>query len=200
MPKINPNIKLNENEYLDTLDSVEETSGNFHDALDEGQKGAEGVSSGISAADFDPERVLYEINKSLLGFAKRDGEWVRISEPLMRTDFINLYINSLRSLVNYHSMFSQTTAEESAFNMLESLKEITYAAVDYGVQEEHIETLINIYDTMKATFYGIIINGRGTENIKQVLTSVYKDITAMQMANASSDQFINWQNIQKYVK
>ena len=166
----------------------------------EEQRTAENANTAIAAADFDPERVLYDIKKALLGFEKRDNKYVRVSEPLARTEFIILYINSIRSLVNFHSMFSQTSPDEAAFSMLESLKEITYAAVDFGIAEEHLETLINMYDTLKNTFYGITINGRGTENIKQVLTSVYKDLTSTLSESNKNSNFINWDNVNNYIK
>ncbi len=162
---------------------------------------SENVKSDILASDFDPDKVLHDIRKVLLGFEKRNKKWVRVSEPLARTEFVLLYITSIRSLVNFHNMFSQVTAEESAFNMLESLKEITYASVDYGVKEEHIETLVNVYDTLKSTFYGIIIDGRGTENIKQVLTSVYKDLSNInELTNNNNNSLINWGNVSNALK
>ena len=160
----------------------------------------ENLNNQIAARDFDPERVIYSIKKVLLGFEDRDNKWVRVSEPLARTEFIQLYTSSIRSLVNFHNMFSQTSGDEAGFSMLESLKEITYAAVDYGVEEEHIETLINIYDTMKNTFYGIIIEGRGTENVKQVLTSVYKDLTEQVNLNKNNSGLVNWDNVQRSLK
>jgi hypothetical protein len=158
----------------------------------------ENVDSRMSANDFNTERLLYDIKKTMNGFDKRDGVWVRVTYPLCRTEFINNFINSIRSLVNFHNMFSITTAPESALNMLESLKEMTFYAVDSGVKEEHIETLINIYDTIKATFYGIIIDGRGTENIKQTLISAYKDIRDLQTLSNSSSP-INWDYLQKNI-
>ena len=179
-------------------EETEETGKNEYSTEDEGRS-RENVNSQIAAQDFDPERVLYAIKKVLLGFENRDAKWVRVSEPLARTEFIMLYTSSIRSLVNFHNLFSQISGDEAAFNMLESLKEITYAAVDYGVREEHIETLINIYDTLKNSFYGIIIEGRGTENVKQVLTSVYKDLTASVQA-ANEKGLINWDTVNQHLK
>jgi len=160
---------------------------------------SENANNQITATDFDPERVLYEIQKSLLGYSKRNGMWVRVSEPLCRTEFITLYISSIRALVNFPNMFSVVPSEEAGFNMLESLKEITYAAVDYGIEEEHLETLINMYDTIKNTFYGIIIEGRGTENVKQVLTSVYKDLSTSVNTNTKSG-LVNWDEVNNILK
>lgn len=159
----------------------------------------ENINSAISAEDFDPERILYDIKKTMMGFDKRGAKWVRVTEPIARSDFINLYVNSLRSLLNFHNMFSVTTGEEAAFNMMEALKEITYAAVDYGIAEEHIETLVNMYDTLKGTFYGIIIEGRGTENVKQVLGSFYKDIRDA-TTQKKENGLINWDYANKYLK
>ena len=166
----------------------------------EEQRSSEDANNNITATDFDPERVLYEIQKALLGYSKRNNVWVRVSEPLARTEFITLYISSIRALVNFPNMFSVVPSEEAGFNMLESLKEITYAAVDFGIEEEHLETLINMYDTIKNTFYGIIIEGRGTENVKQVLTSVYKDISSVNDANTNKAGLVNWQEVNKYLK
>lgn len=180
----------------EVFDEVEEEQ---EDYSIEPQETQEGVNSQVTASDFDPERVLYDIKKSLMGFDKRGEKWVRISEPVAVSDFINLYINSIRSLVNFHNLFSVTTGDEAGFNMLESLKEITFAAVDYGITEEYIETLVNIYDTLKNTFYGIIIEGRGTENVKQVLTSVYKDITDT-THKIQDNNLINWDYVQKTIK
>ncbi|MCK4500285.1 hypothetical protein KAU11_07295 [Candidatus Babeliales bacterium] len=181
-------------------DSEDETfEGNEYGEQEEQGQSSENVGSQIAASDFDPERVLYAIKKTLLGFENRDSKWVRVSEPLARTEFIMLYISSIRSLVNFHNMFSQISGDEAAFNMLESLKEITYACVDYGVKEEHIETLVNMYDTLKNSFYGIIIEGRGTENVKQVLTSVYKDLTES-VKTQNQTGLINWDQVQNKLK
>ena len=180
-----------ETDYTTETDAVQD--------LNDEVRSSESVNSNISAKDFDPELVLYTIRKAMLGYDKRDGEWVRVSEPLARTEFITLFINSIRSLVNFHNMFSQISSEESAFNMLEGLKEITFAAVDYGVKEEHIETFINIYDRLMQTFYGIIIDGRGTENVKQVLTSVYKDISNLQQMN-NNNSLINLDVLKNMMK
>ena len=182
-----------EHEYEDTQEQRNE----YEDTNE--PKSAEDVANQIAAKDFDPDRLLYDIQKALNGYDKRNGEWVRVTYPLARTEFITLYINSIRALVNFHSLFSMTPSEEAAFNMLESLKEITYAAVDYGVKEEHIETFINMYDTMKGTFYGITIDGRGTENIKQVLTSVYQDLTK-QITQPNKGGLVNWAEVNRVLK
>lgn len=184
-----------ETEYEET---PETETNEFEDTNEQGVAG-ENVGSQIVASDFDPEKVLYSIKKVLLGFENRDLKWVRVSEPLARTEFIMLYTSSIRSLVNFHNLFSQISGDEAAFNMLESLKEITYAAVDYGVKEEHIETFINIYDTLKNSFYGIIIDGRGTENVKQVLTAVYKDLTESVKVNQDKG-IINWDTVKSHLK
>ena len=166
--------------------------------IDDNDNVKEGVGSGVMASDFDSERVLYEIKKTINGFDKRNGKYVRVAYPMARTDFVNLYINSLRSLLNFPNLFSQKSAKEAAFDMMEGLKEMTFAAVDYGVKEEHIETFINIYDTLKSTFYGIIVEGRGTENIKQVLTNVYEKL-AKERDNNKEMGFINYDRIQKEI-
>jgi len=169
-------------------------------SIDQQEDNKENVGTGIAAADFDPERTLYDIKKSINGFDKRDGKYVRVSYPMARTEFINLYINSLRSLLNFPNLFSQKTGKEAAFDMMEGLKEITYAAVDYGVKEEHIETFINMYDTLKSTFYGIIIDGRGTENVKQTLIGIYEKISKDGDKNSTTDGFINWGKVQEDIR
>jgi len=160
----------------------------------------ENAQSNITAKDFDPERVLYMIKKSLMGFERRGDYWVRVSEPLARSEFILLYVNSLRSLINFNNLFSPITPDEASLEILETLKEMTYSAVDYGVKEEHIETLINMYDTLKNSFYGIRINGRGIENIKQVLISVYKDVGDAQNLGKGKEGLINWDMVDKHLK
>lgn len=181
---------------IEDNNQIEDTYG--YDDINESEN-SEGIDNKVNAQDFDPERVLYDIQKALIGFEKRNGCYIRVSEPLARTEFITLYINSIRSLVNFHSMFSMVPSEEAAFNMLESLKEITYAAVDYGVKEEHLETFINIYDTIKNTFYGIIIDGRGTENVKQVLTSVYKDLNDHSRNENQKQGLVNWNEVNRVI-
>lgn len=158
----------------------------------------ENIGKGVAASDFDPERVLYDIKKTINGFDKRNGKYVRVAYPLARTDFVNLYINSIRSLLNFHNLFSQKSTKEAAFGMMEGLKEITYAAVDYGVKEEHLETFVNIYDTLKSTFYGIIVEGRGTENVKQTLIGIYEKLSRERDNNKEAG-FINYDKIQKEI-
>lgn len=168
-------------------------------SIDDKEDIKESVGKGVAASDFDPERVLYDIKKTFNGFDKRNNVWVRVAYPLARTDFINIYINSLRSLLNFPNLFSQKSAKEAAFDMMEGLKEITYAAVDYGVKEEHIETFINMYDTLKSTFYGIIVDGRGTENVKQTLIGIYEKLSK-ERDKVSNDGFINWQKVEQDIR
>lgn len=186
-------------DYEDYEDYKEETEDEADSYPEEENKTNEDIKAQVFASDFDTERVLYEIKKIFNGFEKRQGKYIRVNYPLARSEFLALFENSLRAVINFHSMFSQNKAEEAAFSMMEGLNEITFACVDYGVKEEHIETFVNMYDNLKSAFYGITIDGRGTENIKQVLTSVYKDLTNMQGMNQRNTA-INWDYIQNKIK
>jgi hypothetical protein len=160
----------------------------------------ETINNSVNASDFDFERLLYDIDKTLMGYKKINNKWTRVMFPIATTEFIMMYMNSLRALVNFNFMFSQKTKNEAAFEMLEKLKDITLLAVDSGVKEEHIETVINMYDTINSTFYGIIVDGRGVENIKQVLTAVYKDLSEKRELKQKQNSPINWGYIQQKIK
>lgn len=183
----NEEYEEQENQQDDSSDYIEEEYG----------KKSENIDNKISASDFDPAIVIYDIKKILNGYEKRNGIYVRVTLPLVCSGFIAIYETSLRGLLSFHNMFSQITIREASMSMMEGLKEITYVCVDFGVKEEHIETLVNTYDTLKNTFYGIMIDGRGTENIKQVLTAVYQNL--MNAQNPTKNTAVNWEYIQNMI-
>lgn len=129
---------------------------------------------------FDTENILYSLEKTFRGYQKKDGKWVPLlSEPIARDEFINLTINSLRSVINPENIISKKSAEEIEIILLEKNLEFIDVVEDespYSPQLDiYFESIVNIYDHSLELFMGLVQGGHGAETLKQIYAGVAKD-------------------------
>ncbi len=91
---------------------------NFNDNY--GNQGESVIEKPTIDKFYDTENILYSLEKTFRGFQKKEGKWVYITRPIARDEFINLTINSLRSVINPENIISKKSAEEVEIILLEN--------------------------------------------------------------------------------
>lgn len=130
---------------------------------------------------FDTENILYSMEKTMRGYQKQNGKWVPLlSDPIARDEFINLTINSLRSIVNPENIITRKSAEDVEMILLEKNVEFIDVVQDespYSPQIEiYFESLVNMHDHILELFLGLVVSGHGAETLKQIYAGVAKDM------------------------
>lgn len=128
---------------------------------------------------FDTENILYSMEKTMRGYQKQNGKWVPLlSDPIARDEFINLTINSLRSIVNPENIITKKTAEDVEMILLEKNVEFIDVVEDespYSPQIEiYFESLINMHDHILELFLGLVVGGHGAQTLKEIYAGVAK--------------------------
>lgn len=130
---------------------------------------------------FDTENILYSIEKTFRGYQKQNNKWIPLlSEPIARDEFINLTINSLRSVINPENIISKKSAEEIEIILLEKNLEFIDVVQDespYSPQIElYFESIVNIYDHSLELFMGLVQGGHGAQVLKEIYAGVANSI------------------------
>lgn len=139
-----------------------------------------GVVSGESIPDkptidkfYDTENILYSIEKTFRGYQKQNNQWVYVTKPIARDEFINLTINSLRSVINPENIISKKTAEEIEVILLEkNLEFIDLCEDEVTLEEDYFEAVVNIYDHSLELFMGLVQGGHGAQTLKEIYAGV----------------------------
>ena len=124
---------------------------------------------------FNTEEVLRNIELSLKGYTRVDGEWVckESNKAIARDDIINKLVSELRGLVNPVNMHSEINEKLIPFSIIEHINSIVFSAYDDPtVDDNAIEVLANIVDEICIGFYGHMRNGRGNRTIKTLFTGL----------------------------
>jgi hypothetical protein len=126
---------------------------------------------------FNTEQLLQEVEKTMKGYTKQNGEWVYSTVPKARSEFINSMMNSLRSVINQQNMISYITEEEAKFILLEKNKEFIFAVLNEpSIDDEDFETIVNIFDHALQLFLGQVILGFGARTLRQIAASVSYEV------------------------
>jgi hypothetical protein len=130
---------------------------------------------------FNTEQLLQDIEKTMKGFQKKGGEWSYTTLPKSRDNFINTTMNSLRSVINQQNMISKMGADEIKNLLLEKNYEFIFLIYDESsVEDEDVETAINIFDHALQLFMGQVEDGHGARTFKQVSAAVAYETEARQ--------------------
>ena len=136
---------------------------------------------------YDTENVLYSIEKTMRGFQKKDNKWIYVTKPIARDEFINLTVNSLRSVINPENIISKKSAEDIEIILLEkNLEFIDLCEDEPTLSEDHIETIINIYDHTLELFMGLVENGWGAQTLKEIYAGVANSIDSVHAKDEDS--------------
>ena len=126
---------------------------------------------------FDCEALLYSIEKTMKGFQKRNNEWVYSTTPKARDGFINTMVNALRSVINQQNMISRVDEEQAKFLLLEKNKEFIFRVYEEpSIEDEDIETVINVFDHALELFMGQVIHGFGARTFRQTSANVAYEV------------------------
>lgn len=122
---------------------------------------------------FNTEQLLQEVEKTMKGYQKKEGKWVYATKPKARDEFINSMINRLRSVINQQNMISYLTDEESKFLLLEKNKDFIFSVYEEpSIDDEDVESMINIYDHCMQIFMGQVVEGFGARTLRQISAAV----------------------------
>lgn len=128
---------------------------------------------------FDTENILYSIEKTFRGYQKQNKKWVYVTRPIARDEFINLTINSLRSVINQENIISKKSAEDVEIILLEKNLEFIDLCEDesiYTLNGDYFESIVNIYDHTLELFMGLVEGGHGADTLKQIYAGVARSI------------------------
>jgi len=126
---------------------------------------------------FNTEELLYSVEKTMKGFQKKAGEWVYATTPKARDSFINTMINSLRSVINQQNMISRMNEDQAKFLLLEKNKEFIFLIYEEpSIDDEDVETVINIFDHALEIFMGHVIEAHGARTFRQVSANVSYEV------------------------
>ena len=134
---------------------------------------------------FDTEQLLQEIEKTMKGYEKVSGEWRYTSTPKARPSFINSMLNRLRSVINQQNMISYVTEDESKFLLMEKNLDFIYSVYDEpSIEDEDVESIINIFDHSLQLFMGQVVLGFGARTLRQISASVSYEVPKEQQDNS----------------
>ncbi len=167
----------------------EDLSHNYSDSNpDDYQYDGADEGSGESIAEkptidnfFDTENILHSIEKTFRGYQKQNGRWVpKLSKPIARDEFINLTINSLRSVINPENIITKKSAEEVEIILLEKNLEFIDVVQDespFSPQLElYFESVVNIHDHALELFMGLVQGGHGAQTLKEIYAGVARSV------------------------
>ncbi len=137
---------------------------------------------------FNTEQLLQEIEKTMKGYQKKDNKWIYCTQPKARDEFINSMINRLRSVINQQNMVSYATEEQAKFLLLEKNYDFIFSVYEEpSIDDEDVESVINIYDHALELFMGHVVQGFSSRTLRQIAAAVSYEVEQKE----SNDGFIN---------
>ncbi len=122
---------------------------------------------------YDTEEILYNIEMTFRGYQKKQKKWVYVTLPIARDEFINMTINSLRSVVNPENIITKKSDEDIEIILLEkNLEFIDICEDEATLEDRYIENVINTYDHTLELFMGLVSKGHGADTLKQIYAGV----------------------------
>lgn len=126
---------------------------------------------------FNTEQLLQEVEKTMKGYQKKEGKWVYATTPKARDAFINSMMNRLRSVINQQNMISRMEKDEAYFLLLEKNKDFIFSVYDEpSIDDDDVESVINIYDHAMQIFMGQVIQGFGARTLRQIAAAVSYEV------------------------
>jgi hypothetical protein len=126
---------------------------------------------------FNTEQLLQEIEKTMKGYQKVNGSWVYTTTPKARDSFINSMMNRLRSVINQQNMVSYMVMDDIKFLLLEKNKDFIFSVYDEpSIEDEDVESIINIFDHALQIFMGHVNSGFGARTLRQIAAAVAYEV------------------------
>ncbi len=126
---------------------------------------------------FNTEQLLQEIEKTMKGYQKKGGEWVYCTVPKARDEFINSMTNRLRSVINQQNMVSYAKEDQAKFLLLEKNYDFIFSVYEEpSIDDEDVESVINIYDHALEIFMGHVVQGFSSRTLRQIAAAVSYEV------------------------
>jgi len=126
---------------------------------------------------FNTQQLLQEVEKTMKGYQKVNGQWVYTTRPKARDEFINSMINRLRSVINQQNMVSYMVEDDIKFLLLEKNTDFIFSVYEESsIDDEDIESTINIYDHAMQIFMGHVNHGFGARTLRQIAAAVAYEV------------------------
>lgn len=177
-----PQDPYKENYSEEDLDTYQGNNGSSSESL---------VNKSTIENFYATEDILHRIEKSARGYQIRDGDWVKVSEPIARDEFIDMMMNSLRSIINPNFILSQLTEDEIKEILMEKNEEFIDACNDEPtLDEDNVEYAINLHDIPLQIFLGQVKDGHGSKVLRQISGQLYvKDDAGKKNGGGFGDVF-----------
>lgn len=196
MVKIKPEPEYEE-DFSDNEGILEDDNDSLEYETHEG-KGESIINKPTMDNFFNTEQLLQEIEKTMKGYQKKDGKWVDATTPKARDEFINSMINRLRSVINQQNMISYINEDDSKFLLLEKNKDFIFSVYEESsIEDEDVESIINIFDHTLQIFMGQVTEGFGARTLRQVAANVSYEIPKEQKDDGLLNLKYGNQNILK---
>lgn len=177
---INEEQDIPDNSFEETDEPKEEDEDDKHESLgyQKYQNDGESVNEKPTIDNFfNTEQLLQEVEKTMKGYQKSNMKWVYVTTPKARDSFINSMMNRLRSVINQQNMVSYMKEDDAKFLLLEKNKDFIFSVYDEpSIEDEDVESIINIFDHAMQIFMGQVINGFGARTLRQISASVAYEI------------------------
>ena len=169
--------ELYEEDYDDTTDSPPEED-ELEDEYRSHSSGAESIINKPTIDNFfNTEQLLQEVEKTMKGYQKVNGKWQYTTRPKARDEFINSMVNRLRSVINQQNMVSYMREDDIKFLLLEKNKDFIFSVYEEpSIDDEDVESIINIYDHAMQIFMGHVLQGFGARTLRQIAAAVAYEV------------------------
>ncbi len=168
------------NDSIDNLQDIDAYDDPGYDYSSDSDNSGEAIQEKPTIDKFfDTENILYCIEKTFRGYQKQNHKWVYVTRPIARDEFINITINSLRSVINPENIITKKSAEEIEIILLEKNLEFIDLCEDesiYTLNGDYFESIINIYDHSLELFMGLVQGGHGAQTLKEIYAGVARGV------------------------
>lgn len=145
---------------------------------------------------FNTEQLLQDVEKTMKGYQKVNGMWVYTTRPKARDEFINSMMNRLRSVINQQNMVSYMQMDDIKFLLLEKNKDFIFSVYEEpSIDDEDVESIINIFDHAMQIFMGQVNQGFGARTLRQIAAAVAYEVDDKQKDDAIMSLGIGDSNI-----
>lgn len=142
-------------------------------------QGERAVEKPTSEMFYNVTPYIYDLKMMLLGYSKKNGEYVQTSHAKMRTEFIETMLEQINSVLATHN-FNSYIKEEEINNIL---IQQNYAFIRILMNEPSIkspsdvEAIAVMFDVTLELFIKSLKDGKGAEGVRQSIGGVYENLS-----------------------
>jgi len=136
---------------------------------------------------FNPRYYLNEFEHKMNGEIKRGDKWVKVRPALARSEFIAKAMMNMSAIINPHTVMTKFDDENDFYSILvENVVAFLQAAVDEPtIKSEDYFQVYLMYSNPLEMFAKLVIDGHGSDTLKQILTNTYKELPIQEKSGFS---------------